>query len=110
MPNKTGAKQASIPKKTLVKPCIFDDDEEEEEETSQKATNTKFTPFNSSTSQSRLKKQTQIDIEKALNEDPNVFEYDNVYDDMEKEKLKADIKEKSKNQSKEVNLMRNLFK
>ena len=90
----------NVPKKT-VKPCIFDEDDDEEEADS-KPTDTKFTPFNSKTSANRLKKQTQIEIEKALNEDPNVFEYDNVYDEMEKVKNKIDPKLK-KNESKEVN-------
>lgn len=36
--------------------------------------------------------QTQLDIDKALAEDPNVFEYDNVYEDMvgkKEEKVKS---------------------
>ncbi len=54
------------------------------------------------TNETRLKKQTQINIEKALEEDPNVFEYDEIYDKLEEEKKKSDPK--SKNQSKEVSL------
>jgi len=30
--------------------------------------------------------QTQLDIDKALSEDPSVFEYDSVYDDMQGQK------------------------
>lgn len=104
IPNKAGSKPNSIPKKA-VKPCIFDEDEDDDishEKSTTKTMDTKFTPFNSKTSTSRLKKQTQIAIEKALSEDPNVFEYDNVYDEMEKEKGKIDPKQKEKNQSKEV--------
>lgn len=48
----------------------------------------------------RLKKQTQIEIEKAIKEDATVFEYDTVYDELEKQKQKIDPK--LKNQSKEV--------
>ena len=103
IPNKTNSKQNAIPKKA-VKPCIFDEDEDDDisHEKSTKPIDTKFTPFNSNTSQSRLKKQTQIAIEKALSEDPSVFEYDNVYEEMEKEKNKIDPKQKEKDQNKEV--------
>jgi len=33
--------------------------------------------------------QTQIEIEKALKEDPSVYEYDNIYDEMTEKKKAA---------------------
>lgn len=104
IPNKSsGPKNQSALKTPVVKPCIFDEEDDEDIEDQKKAApiQAKFTPFNSSTSQTRLKKQTQIEIEKALTEDPSVFEYDSIYDDMEKEKVKAEIAKKSKSESKE---------
>ena len=45
--------------------------------------------------------QTQLDIDKALEEDPNVFEYDNVYDDMQGKKAEQ-AKAKSRTVDKKV--------
>lgn len=36
--------------------------------------------------------QTQIEIQKALQEDPTVYEYDAVYDEMEEKKKAANVK------------------
>ena len=36
--------------------------------------------------------QTQLEIEKAMAEDPTVYEYDSIYDDMEDKKRQKDIK------------------
>ena len=51
---------------------------------------------------SKVKKQTQLEIDKALQEDPNVYEYDNIYDDIKANKIEKDVKEKNK-QDKKVN-------
>lgn len=39
-----------------------------------------------------LSTQTQIEIQKALMDDPNVYEYDAVYDEMEAKKKAANAK------------------
>jgi hypothetical protein len=52
------------------------------------------------TNETILKKQSQICIEKAIQEDPNIFEYDSLYDKMDERRKITDPK--SKNQSKEV--------
>jgi hypothetical protein len=52
------------------------------------------------TNETILKKQSQICIEKAIQEDPNIFEYDSLYDKMDEARKITDPK--SKNQSKEV--------
>jgi hypothetical protein len=51
----------------------------------------------------RLKKQTQIELEKAISEDANIFEYDSIYDKLESEKVK--MNPKLKNESKEVRFL-----
>ncbi|XP_022110512.1 uncharacterized protein LOC110990040 isoform X2 [Acanthaster planci] len=35
----------------------------------------------------KVKKQTQLEIQRALEEDPTVYEYDSIYDSMEQQKL-----------------------
>ena len=40
--------------------------------------------------------QTQIEIQKALKEDPTVYEYDAVYDKMEENKKAANVKDPEK--------------
>lgn len=104
IPNKAGAKPIDGVAKKPVKPCIFDEDEDMEEETKTPKgfDSMKLAAVKAKTSNNKLKKQTQIEIEKALMEDPSVFEYDNVYDEMEKERVKIDPSLK-KNESKEVN-------
>lgn len=45
----------------------------------------------------KIKKQTKLDIQKALNEDPTIYQYDEVYDDMERTKSQSEInKQKEK--------------
>ncbi|CAL1683396.1 unnamed protein product [Lasius platythorax] len=45
----------------------------------------------------KMKKQTKLDIQRALNEDPTIYQYDEVYDDMERSKSQSDVgKEKEK--------------
>jgi hypothetical protein len=42
--------------------------------------------FKVNTNESRIKKQTQINIEKALEQDPDIFEYDQIYQKLEETK------------------------
>ena len=37
-----------------------------------------------------------MDIDKALQENPDIYEYDNIYDDMQASKPKIGVKEKEK--------------
>ncbi len=87
---------------TLVKPSFFNEDDSDQEE--QATSTNKGKPLATFVStNSRLKKQTQIELEKAISQDPNIFEYDTILDQLEKEKAKLDPKLNNKNQSKEVN-------
>ena len=45
--------------------------------------------------------QTQLDIEKAIADNPDVFEYDNIYDDMQ-EKRKSSLPGAKKEKEKKV--------
>ncbi len=93
---------ASANSKTLVKPCIFYDDEDDDDEEKTPFKNEKKHIAATNTSANRIKKETQLEIEKALSVDPNVFEYDEIYDKLEEEKAKMNPKLKNKNESKEV--------
>ncbi|XP_029178374.1 nuclear speckle splicing regulatory protein 1 [Nylanderia fulva] len=44
----------------------------------------------------KMKKQTKLDIQRALNEDPTIYQYDEVYDAMEQSKSQSEVKEKEK--------------
>ncbi len=102
-------------KKPVVKPCIFDEDDDlendDEDFTSQNKTkfNEKKLISQTNTNANRMKKETQIEIEKALSENPNVFEYDEIYDELEAQKAKIDPKAKNQNESKEVSQVINNF-
>lgn len=83
------SKPKPVEQKPVAKPCIFGDDDDEnldDEDTKPK----KSAQVN--TSANLLKKQTQIEIERALREDPTAFEYDEVYDKLEEQKNKIDPK------------------
>lgn len=44
----------------------------------------------------RMKKQTKLDMQKALDEDPTIYQYDEVYDDLERGKGQVDSASKQK--------------
>lgn len=44
--------------------------------------------------------QTQLEIDKALQEDPSVYEYDNIYDNIQAEKVNTNVKEAHKKDKK----------
>ena len=83
--------------KPVAKPCIFGDEEEDDDddlddEGDKKKTTKKPTSLQVNTGSNLLKKQTQIEIEKALHQDPTAFEYDEIYDKLEEQKNKIDPK------------------
>lgn len=95
--------------KTTVKPCIFDDDDDaddDKEERNSKKDSKK--PLVSMVTSNRLKKQTQIELEKAISEDANIFEYDSIYDKLESEKVK--MNPKLNNESKEPKYIAGIMK
>lgn len=55
----------------------------------------------------KMKKQTKLDMQKALNEDPTIYQYDEVYDTMEQAKSKVDV---SKHKDKKPRYIENLLK
>lgn len=55
----------------------------------------------------KMKKQTKLDIQKALNEDPTIYQYDEVYDDMERTKSQANL---NKQKEKKPRYIQNLLK
>ncbi|KAK0085875.1 hypothetical protein PV325_004269 [Microctonus aethiopoides] len=42
----------------------------------------------------RMKKQTKLDMQRALNEDPTIYQYDEIYDEMEKKEVQSKAEEK----------------
>lgn len=55
----------------------------------------------------KMKKQTKLDIQKALNEDPTIYQYDEVYDDLERTRCQS---ESSKQKVKKPKYIQNLLK
>jgi len=55
----------------------------------------------------KMKKQTKLNIQKALNEDPTIYQYDEVYDDMERNKNQSEI---NKQKEKKPKYIQNLLK
>ncbi|XP_023232460.1 nuclear speckle splicing regulatory protein 1-like isoform X3 [Centruroides sculpturatus] len=62
-------------KKTIEKSSVFDNSDEESLDPEQKVDSWK----------SKVKKKTRMEIQKVLKEDPTVYEYDSIYDDMKRQ-------------------------
>merc|ERR1712141_170300 len=61
---------------------FFDDDEDEEIDGKKKIEK----EIKKSASQKKVNKQTQLDIQRALEQDASIYDYDGVYDQMKEEK------------------------
>jgi len=83
IPNK---KAANKPVKKLA---VFGNDSSDDEETAHKEVNLSLIQ---EAQKKRQMKQTQIEIQKALKDDPTVYEYDAVYDEMEEKKKAVNVK------------------
>lgn len=82
-----------LDKPTIVKASIFDDDSDDEHDRAAIEKSIK------KESMRNLKKmQTQLQLQKAMEQDPTVFEYDEVYDDLKRdqEEKKQETKKDSK--------------
>lgn len=75
-----------------AKPCIFGDDEDDDDDNNSEQAKSTKKQVPHQIESNRLKKQTQIEIEKALKEDPTAFEYDEIYDKLEEQKAKINPK------------------
>ena len=54
--------------------------------------------------------QTQLEIQRALEEDPTVYEYDSIYDEMDKKKKETVIAKKEKNKEQKVGLSQKTYR
>ncbi|XP_015431944.1 PREDICTED: nuclear speckle splicing regulatory protein 1-like [Dufourea novaeangliae] len=55
----------------------------------------------------KIKKQTRLNMQKALKEDPTIYQYDEVYDDMERTKTQS---KEAKDENKKPKYIQNLLK
>lgn len=75
-----------MPKKTqqlhpvLQKPSVFGNDSDDDDETSVSES------LQREAAKKQAMKQTKLEIQKALAEDATVYEYDSIYDEMQKKK------------------------
>ncbi|PFX20945.1 nuclear speckle splicing regulatory protein 1-like [Stylophora pistillata] len=76
-------------KPMIKKPAVFGDDSSDDEERAHREVNLSLIQ---ESQKKKQMKQTQIEIQKALKEDPTVYEYDAVYDKMEEKKKAASVK------------------
>lgn len=66
-----------LPSTLVKKPSVFDDESSEEDT---------HTDWRKQIGQTKVKKQTKLEMNRALEEDPTVYQYDEVYDAMEADK------------------------
>ncbi|XP_037940029.1 nuclear speckle splicing regulatory protein 1-like [Teleopsis dalmanni] len=83
-----------------LKPSVFDESSESEEDNAPPHLKMKKTPLGPGLMERRMARSIQ---EKALEEDPTVFQYDELYDDMEnKRENEKDIKKREPKKSKYI--------
>jgi len=95
MPKKVGEPSKPAEKLPAIKkPSIFDNESSDEDGP------TDWRKRLQEVGQSKVKKQTKLEMSRALAEDPTVYQYDEVYDAIEAEKAEknATAAEKKKNQ------------
>ncbi|XP_053976039.1 nuclear speckle splicing regulatory protein 1 [Hylaeus anthracinus] len=81
---------------------IFADDDSDEED----ATHVIKKVLKAEEAKNKIKKQTRLNMQKALKEDPTIYQYDEVYDDMER--TKSLLKE-AKDEKKKPKYIQNLL-
>lgn len=77
-------KSVATKSNALVRPSIFDEESDSEDEASKKPTGLK----------QALKKQDRVLQEKAMEEDPTIFQYDEVYDDIDQKRKQSKLARK----------------
>ena len=80
--------KASTSATFFQKKNIFDDDSDDDDNSGDPK---KATDFKKAAMQAKMKRQTKLDLNKAVEEDASVFQYDEVYDDMQQKKRSAAI-------------------
>ncbi|XP_063964876.1 nuclear speckle splicing regulatory protein 1-like [Lytechinus pictus] len=100
----TKAKKSSTP--ALKKASIFNESSDEEEN----VTTLEMQKKRQAAMQTKIKKQTQLEIQRALEADPTVYEYDSIYDDMEKKKEEKLIASKKKTDGNKPKYIESLLK
>ncbi|XP_077051595.1 nuclear speckle splicing regulatory protein 1 [Siphateles boraxobius] len=79
LPQKSASKSA-----LLSRPSVFGDDSDDETSVGES--------LKKEAAKKKMMKQTRLEMQKALQEDSTVYEYDNVYDDIQKERLESNKK------------------
>ncbi|RWS12752.1 nuclear speckle splicing regulatory protein 1-like isoform X1 [Dinothrombium tinctorium] len=79
---------------TVLKPNASAFDDSDESSSDEKQTSSKVS---ASIDCDKIRKQTLLEMEKALCEDPSVFEYDSVYDEMKKDRTETKKEKEARN-------------
>uniref|UniRef100_A0AAX7V3P6 Nuclear speckle splicing regulatory protein 1 n=1 Tax=Astatotilapia calliptera TaxID=8154 RepID=A0AAX7V3P6_ASTCA len=80
LPQKKGLSKTT----TLPKPSVFDDDSDEETSVGESLQRESI--------KKKMMKQTRLEMQKALEQDSTVYDYDAVYDDIQKQRLETSKK------------------
>uniref|UniRef100_A0A3Q4H675 Nuclear speckle splicing regulatory protein 1 n=1 Tax=Neolamprologus brichardi TaxID=32507 RepID=A0A3Q4H675_NEOBR len=80
LPQKKGLSKTT----TLPKPSVFDDDSDEETSVGESLQRESI--------KKKMMKQTRLEMQKALEQDSTVYDYDAVYDDIQKQRLETNKK------------------
>jgi len=109
IPKKPGSNQlAGLENRIKKKPSIFNQSDSDDSDNAGEDWVKKSLKSKATTNSAGLKKQTKIQMAKALEEDPTVFQYDEVYEKME-EKKEEEV-EKKKVVDRKPKYIKNLLK
>ena len=111
MPNKKGEQNTRVNPlqgSNMKKPSIFGADSSDSDNEGGGGSDWVAKSMKVKANNSGLKKQSKIQMSKALEEDPTVFQYDEVYDDIEKKKVEE--KESKKEVDRKPKYVHNLLK
>lgn len=78
---------------------VFGDDNDSDEDDS---TDWVRKALKAESDKNRMKKQTKLDIQKALDEDPTIYQYDEIYDDLERGKEQDGASKQKEKKSKYI--------
>ncbi|XP_012530002.1 nuclear speckle splicing regulatory protein 1 [Monomorium pharaonis] len=100
-----------LPKKQVTAPKlgnVFGDDNASDEDDG--GTDWVRKALKAESEKNRMKKQTRLDMQKALDEDPTIYQYDEVYDDLERQSKGGQVDGASKQKEKKSKYIQKLLK
>ena len=99
-----------ITNKSAIKKNVFGDEDSDDSESGTSGKNTTDWMKKKLETNATIKKQTLLKLEKAEKDDPTVFQYDEVYEEMEEKKKSESVVQKNRQENQQPKYISNLLK